>query len=99
LDDGRFIFVPGNHDVSWPLCEMETIQQKLKKFSDEELRRRMDATKFKFYDDLLTRIYGQPLSALPGRRELAHGGWLHDFPEPRLSIVTLNTCELWWLGT
>jgi 3',5'-cyclic AMP phosphodiesterase CpdA len=78
LEHTRFVFAPGNHDVSWPLCEIETIQQKLKKFPNDELRRRMDGVKFQFYDAMLTRIYGMPLADVPGRRQLAAGGCLHS---------------------
>ena len=42
-------------------------------FDDAELRRRMDAVKFQFYDGLLGRVYGTPLADVPGRRQLAAG--------------------------
>jgi len=90
----RFVLAPGNHDLSWPLCKKVAADQEIEGFDDAELRRRMDAVKLQFYDAMLAGLYGKPLDEMPSHRPLASGGWLHDFPELRLSVAALNTCEL-----
>lgn len=94
LEHERFVFTPGNHDVSWPRCKQVAAEQEIAWFDEAELRRRMDAVKFQFYDAMLARFYGKPLADVPERRQLKCGGWLHNFPQLRLSVAALNTSEL-----
>jgi len=90
----RFVFVPGNHDISWPHCEIEASKQKIEEFDDHELRRRLDAAKLTCYHDFLTKFYGSALQdGRGGCRSLGFDAWLHDFSDFRLSIAALNSCE------
>ena len=43
LDRRRFVFVPGNHDVSWPACKKVEADQEEEGFDENELRRRMES--------------------------------------------------------
>ena len=60
IGPSQFVFVPGNHDLSWPLCEIETSRQKLERFDDHELRQRINAVKFSYYNKFLEQFYGVP---------------------------------------
>ncbi|MCP4663802.1 MAG: hypothetical protein GY856_51110, partial [bacterium] len=42
LGHERFVFVPGNHDVSRYLCRQVALEQDEYGFDDDELRRRLD---------------------------------------------------------
>ena len=90
-----FVFCPGNHDISRPLCRNEANEQDIHNFDDDELRRRLDATKLRFYDDFLARFYDtDPAAPLDGLAQpLGHGAFVHGFPSLRLSVAALNSCE------
>ncbi len=45
----HFVFVPGNHDVSWPNCEKVFAEQVVYKFDDAELRKRLNEVKLQFF--------------------------------------------------
>ena len=89
----RFVFVPGNHDISRPQCAIVEELQKDEDFDDAELRRRIELVKLKFYDDFVLGFYGlkdlRDFPAMP----LGRGGWLYSFPELRLSVGALSSCE------
>lgn len=88
LDPQRFVFVPGNHDVSWAMCKM------LEEVYDEnELRRRIDEKKFQFFDEFLKQFYEIPRSSLYGNL-LAHSVFVYNFKELTLSVAALNSCEV-----
>jgi 3',5'-cyclic AMP phosphodiesterase CpdA len=89
----RVIFAPGNHDVSWHTTKRLEEDQKEWGFSDEELARRIQEKKFKNFDDFLVRFHGSALKGSLGVQELGHGAWVHSFPEERLAIAVLNSCE------
>ena len=93
VEPAKFVFVPGNHEVSWPQCKKVAADQEEDGFDEAELCRRMNEVKFKHYYQFLSDFYGRPLAELPGRRRLAGGAWLHSFPDLRLSVVALNSCE------
>lgn len=86
----RFVFVPGNHDVSWPECKRVEVDQEVEEFDAAELRRRTEAVKLKHYDDFLSHFYGKDLPAVVA---LDRGGQLYNLPELRLSVGALNSCE------
>jgi 3',5'-cyclic AMP phosphodiesterase CpdA len=92
LDRRRFVFVPGNHDVSWPACKKVAADQEEEGFDENELRRRMDQVKLGRYEEFLQSFYGvKDLAevALP----LGRGAYLYSFPDLYLSVAALNTCE------
>jgi 3',5'-cyclic AMP phosphodiesterase CpdA len=88
----RFVFVPGNHDVSWAACKIEELKRQLEGFGDAELRRRMDAEKLKPYREFLTGFYGDGVLAELARA-LPMEAWLYRYPELSLSVAGLNSCE------
>src|SRR4051794_30190932 len=57
LDRRRFIFVPGNHDVSWPACKKVSADQEEEGFNEDELRKRLDAVKLGRYEEFLRSFY------------------------------------------
>jgi 3',5'-cyclic AMP phosphodiesterase CpdA len=92
LEHRRFAFVPGNHDISWPACKKVEADQEEDGFDEDELRRRMDAVKLGRYEEFLRKFYGvEDLGevALP----LNRGAYLYSFPDLRLSVGALNSCE------
>jgi len=58
LDRRRFVFVPGNHDVSWPACKKVAADQEEEGFGEAELRKRLDEVKLGRYEEFLRRFYG-----------------------------------------
>jgi 3',5'-cyclic AMP phosphodiesterase CpdA len=92
LDRQCFVFVPGNHDVSWPACKKVEADQEEEGFDESELRKRMDEVKLGRYEEFLRSFYGvEDLAevALP----LGRGACLYSFPDLHLSVAALNTCE------
>ncbi|MCP4549161.1 MAG: SUMF1/EgtB/PvdO family nonheme iron enzyme [bacterium] len=93
LERRKFVFVPGNHDVSWPACKREVTYQEEEEFDDDELRRRMDAMKLIHYEAFLGDFYD--VEALAKIAEpLVHGAYLYSFPDLRVSVAALNSCEV-----
>src|SRR5215203_75002 len=92
LERRRFVFVPGNHDVSWPACKKVEADQEEEGFDEGELRRRMDLVKLGRYEEFLRSFYGlEDLAevAFP----LGRGAYLYNFADFHLSVAALNTCE------
>jgi 3',5'-cyclic AMP phosphodiesterase CpdA len=92
LDRRRFVFVPGNHDISWTDCKRIVLDQEDQGFDESELRRRMDQVKLGRYEEFLRSFYGvEDLAevALP----LGRGAYLYNFTDLQLSVAALNTCE------
>ena len=94
LEPRRFVFVPGNHDISWPECLKVEADQKEEEFGDDELKRRLDEVKFLRYEEFLRGFYAiSDLTKLSDLSVLKRGAYLHDFPDLRLSVAALNSCE------
>ncbi|GAB6042752.1 metallophosphoesterase [Endothiovibrio diazotrophicus] len=91
LSPERFVFVPGNHDVSWNHCKRVELEREQEDFDDAELNRRIEAQKLVPYKAFLERFRGDAFAGDIG--ELEQGGVIHDFPDLRLSVVALNSCE------
>ena len=92
LDQRRFVFVPGNHDISWPLCKKVEADQEEEGFDESELRKRLDSVKLSRYEDFLRSFYGVvdlAEVALP----LGRGAYLYSFSDLRLSVAALNSSE------
>lgn len=91
IEHRRFVFCPGNHDISRPACLKAAADQDIEDFDDDELRRRLDAVKLQFFDEFLERFYGEPIAA--AAQSLVRGAIVFSFPELPLSIAALNSCE------
>lgn len=92
LERRYFIFLPGNHDICWPLSKQAELEQQIEGFSDAEFRSRMDAYKFKFFNEFIANFYGPSA----GNQEIAleNGARISSFEDLRLSIAALNSCEI-----
>lgn len=91
VEPRRFVFVPGNHDVSWALCKKIESDRDEEEFDESEFRRRLDAVKLQRYEEFLTRFYGGPPEDVP--QPLPRGACLYRFPDLRLTVAALNSCE------
>jgi formylglycine-generating enzyme required for sulfatase activity/3',5'-cyclic AMP phosphodiesterase CpdA len=92
LNRTRFVFAPGNHDVSWANCKRVAIDQEEEGFDEETLRQRMDALKFGRFEDFLKGFYRKERKNFV--TALERGAFVHNFPDIRLSVGVLNSCEL-----
>jgi 3',5'-cyclic AMP phosphodiesterase CpdA len=92
LSPERVVFVAGNHDVSWNATKGVVLEQDTHGFDDAERDRRIQEVKFKYFDEFLTRFYGGSREQL-GLDALGHGAYLQQFPEDRLAVAILNSCE------
>lgn len=94
----RFVFMPGNHDISWPSCLRVRGELGDELFPPEELESRLNTAKLANYRQFLATFYEAPvtdteLTGLEHSIPLGHGGWLRNFPELKLSVAALNTSE------
>jgi 3',5'-cyclic AMP phosphodiesterase CpdA len=93
LEPARFVFVPGNHDVSWTRCRRVYDDQADGIIDEAERDRRVPVEKFEFFDKFLREVYGQEREAIDGVTRLGHGAWLHEVPFLGLSLAALDSCE------
>ncbi|MBI4700492.1 MAG: NACHT domain-containing protein [Deltaproteobacteria bacterium] len=97
LEHRCFVFVPGNHDVSWPACKIVAAEQEEVDFANAELReadlrRRFDAAKLARFDEFLKAFHeGGSLAEIWS--DLGHGARLYRFPEYALSVAAMSSCE------
>ncbi|MEM6792902.1 MAG: metallophosphoesterase, partial [Acidobacteriota bacterium] len=88
----RFVFCPGNHDIWRPACRsVQENEQAAEEFDDDELRMRMDRVKLKHYDAFVENFYGEPQERVADA--LDYGGFVYTYPELRLTVASLNSCE------
>ena len=98
LARSRVLFTPGNHDVSWNLTRRVELEQNDEGFGEDELERRIQSVKFEHFEKRFLQPFqgcgegGNP-SRLPHVQSLGHGAFIHAFPEERLAVATLNSCE------
>lgn len=98
LPHDRFVFLPGNHDISWADCRIVRAARDGEKFPAAEFDSRLNTEKLANYRAFLSDFYGKPvddenLAELENVRSLGNGGWLRDFPDLRISVAALNTSE------
>jgi 3',5'-cyclic AMP phosphodiesterase CpdA len=93
LEPARFVFVPGNHDVSWTRCQRVHGDHADGIIDEAERDRQVHVEKFKFFDGFLREVYGHEREAIDGVTRLRHGAWLYDVPSLGLSLAALNSCE------
>jgi 3',5'-cyclic AMP phosphodiesterase CpdA len=93
LDRRRFVFIPGNHDVSWPACKRAEADQEEFGFNDEKLRNLIDQNKFSNFERFLDSFYEMPRAAATAAVALPDRAFVYDFNELELSVAGLNSCE------
>jgi len=102
-----FVFVPGNHDVSWTKCKEVEGRLHDGLFGEPELRGRLDEVKLARFDDMVARFYdpslplhddrgpGPARPATAGRvAALPRGAYIHDFEDLMVSVAALDSCEV-----
>lgn len=88
----RWVFVPGNHDLSWAYIELARVEQRIQKFDDVELERRIREYKFRNYAAFLDEFYagfGDDLE----RVALSPAGWVQDISALGVSLGLINSSE------
>ncbi len=93
LPRSRFLFVPGNHDVSWPHCKIAEQQQPIEGFDDAELARRINDVKLQPYRAFLAGFYDCAQGELEGVTPLGHDAFVHGFDDLGVSVALLDSCE------
>lgn len=96
IDHHRFVFCPGNHDISRPLCRKVSADQEIEGFDEQEMRRRIDLVKLEFYRNFLADFYDTPVEAVSQPLSSTSAGleaYVHSFPDLKLSIAALSSCE------
>jgi 3',5'-cyclic AMP phosphodiesterase CpdA len=58
LSPHRFVFVPGNHDISWTKCREIEGQLEDSTFPASELRDRLDAVKLLHFEGFVSAVNG-----------------------------------------
>lgn len=85
------VFVPGNHDVSWNATKKVVLEQDDEGFGNAERDRRILEVKLKSYERFLEGFYGNDEQRRV--QALGHGAFVHSFPELRVAVAALNSCE------
>lgn len=92
LDSSQFVFLPGNHDVSWSACEKITEEVRSSGEIDTTIEKEIDKVKFKTFDqEFIGKFFGKKWRELSVC--LPKDGHLYDFDELKISVAALNTCE------
>jgi hypothetical protein len=92
----RFVFVPGNHDVSWTKCREVEGQLEDGAFPDSDLPARLDAVKLAHFEKFIRDVHGgRAREDVDGASvaSLSHHVFVHDFPDLGVSLAALNSCE------
>lgn len=92
----RFVFVPGNHDISWNKCREAEGQLDDGTFPASELRARLDDVKLVHFEKFICDLHnGRSSRDAAGITvtPLSHGASVHDFLELGVSVAALNSCE------
>lgn len=96
LPPHRFVFVPGNHDISWTKCREVEGQLEDGAFPASDLRARLDEVKLAHFEKFIRDVHGgKARHEVDGAAvtSLAHGVFLHDFADLGISVAALNSCE------
>ena len=102
LDPRRFVFTPGNHDVSWIQCKRAVLDlEEQDQGKDEQaLRKIMDATKFNSFEKFIEDFQGPRfIEDSPGISKPSNGvlldkhAFVYDFSRLNISCVAMNSCE------
>lgn len=90
LPRDRFVFCPGNHDVSWAACKMVCSINEYEGWDDNKYRQELNDKKLERYTEFLNDFYGDNG---PKSEDLPGNGHIYDFDHLSLSIAALNSCE------
>lgn len=96
ISPARLLFVPGNHDISWAHCELAEVYQKIDRFDDDELERRIHHDKLAPYRDFQSAFYKCAPAALTGATALSAGrahAFVHAYDDIGVSVAALDSCE------
>ncbi|MBI5834361.1 MAG: metallophosphoesterase [Armatimonadetes bacterium] len=91
LSRGKFVFVPGNHDVSWYECARAWVDVTYDRSTEDKVRADLSARKFGEYDVFLASFLGREQWAV--QSELPSGGKVVAFDDLGLSVALVNSCE------
>ena len=91
----RFVFVPGNHDVSWAETRKVQIEQEDEGFDAAELERRLEKVRLARFEAFAAAFHGRPRAELPNVTSIGHGAVVHHFAMPGggIAVAALNSCE------
>lgn len=66
LDSSRFVFVPGNHDISWYKClnAVNDLEEAGRPVDEATLRTRLDEVKLSRYDEFVIWLSQRPFASL-----------------------------------
>lgn len=84
LDSTRFIFVPGDHDVSRFACQRVELLKDELGFSEKEFYKKINEVKLENFNNF-TKAFNENV----GKKS----GTIFNFNDFRLSIAVLNSCE------
>jgi predicted phosphodiesterase len=85
------VFVPGNHDVSWNATKKVTLEQDDDGFDNAERDHRIQAEKLRQFERFVQEFYGKDEQQIV--QPLGHGAFVYSFPEQRVAVAALNSCE------
>lgn len=73
LERTRFVFTPGNHDVSWAITKKLVIDMENGEFEPDELMQHIQASKLDAFEDLLSAFYDKERSQMRNVQSLGYG--------------------------
>ena len=88
VEKSKFIFLPGNHDVSWEACKafFKANPDRIDKNYDRELGRE----KLALFYDFTENFYG---GEKPESHDIEPSATLYVFNEYQLCVAAMNSCE------
>ncbi|MFT3775247.1 MAG: metallophosphoesterase [Minicystis sp.] len=90
----RFIFVPGNHDVSWHKCRILQEQRDGGDITQAEYEQQLHRVKLEPYEKFVSAVLGEAREKGGAVQLRSHHAWVHSFPELGIDVAALNSCEL-----
>jgi hypothetical protein len=91
LERRKVVFVPGNHDVSWPACEIVRAKVRMGTIPQTELSHHLATEKLSHYRRCVERFYRATLSHFA--QPLGFDAFLYSYPDLQLSVAAVNSCE------
>lgn len=87
----KFVFSPGNHDISWQACRIIEGIAKYDKWPHDKYLEELNKKKLERFRDFLKEFYGKenPLPFIA----LTNDSVVYEWPELGLSVASLNSCE------
>ena len=88
VDRSNFLFLPGNHDVSWVECENFFKSRHIENLSKYD--KEIDIEKFEQFNRFKNEFYEKDMPGIVKD----YGVFIYLYEQFRLCIVALNSCEL-----